>query len=117
MCGHNAVAASDAREIGRASEHADARFVQHTGCFHGDWKFRDGRAIVNGLPYKIKRRIVACSIDRREAARACQGTRISGSPMRILEPSRIVSQRSKPSGASTTMVEPCSNQPISSPRR
>ncbi len=35
--------------------------------------------------------------------------------MRTRAPSRMVSQSEKPSGANTMMVEPCSNQPSSSP--
>ena len=35
--------------------------------------------------------------------------------MRIVVPCLTLSQSAKPSGAKRTMVEPCSNQPISSP--
>src|SRR5262245_1048 len=43
------------------------------------------------------------------------GSRISGCPMRITAPSFTSSHSAKPSGANSTMVEPCWNQPISSP--
>ena len=45
------------------------------------------------------------------------GKRMSGSPTRIVAPSRMCSHRAKPSGANTMIVEPCSNQPNSSPLR
>src|SRR6516165_7556891 len=43
------------------------------------------------------------------------GSRISGSPTRIVAFSRTFSCSEKPSGAKTMMVDPCWNQPISSP--
>src|ERR1700728_349691 len=43
------------------------------------------------------------------------GLRIKGCPAKIRAPSLTLSQNSKWSGASTMMVEPCSNQPSSSP--
>eukprot|EP01137_Pigoraptor_chileana_P005596 Opistho-2@2900 len=43
------------------------------------------------------------------------GARSSALPMRICAPGAMPSQSSKPRGANTRMVEPCWNQPISSP--
>src|SRR5262249_15068114 len=49
------------------------------------------------------------------AHRPPHGSRISGSPMRMVAPSRTLSHIPTSGGADTMMVEPCSNQPISSP--
>ena len=46
---------------------------------------------------------------------AVAGNRISGSPILIFSPSRTFAHSVKPAGASRTMVDPCWNQPISSP--
>jgi hypothetical protein len=45
-----------------------------------------------------------------------RGSRISGCPMRIRGPSRILPDKVKPTGASTMIVEPYWNHPISSPQ-
>lgn len=50
-----------------------------------------------------------------EIKRYQEGRRNSGSPIRIRMPSPMPGWSSKPSGANTMMVEPCSNQPISWP--
>jgi hypothetical protein len=42
---------------------------------------------------------------------------MSGCPMRMTRPSRTFSQSSNPSGAKTMIVDPCWNQPNSSPLR
>src|SRR4029453_16836591 len=42
---------------------------------------------------------------------------MSGSPMRMVVPTVAFPHSAKPFGASTMIVEPCSNQPISSPFR
>ena len=48
---------------------------------------------------------------------ASGGSRIKGCPIRMTLPDRTFSASVKSFGASTTMVEPCSNHPISSPLR
>ena len=56
-------------------------------------------------------------IDRMRHAAIFAGKRISASPMRMRLPLSMPSASAKPFGANTMMVEPCSNQPISSPLR
>src|SRR5947199_7572589 len=53
----------------------------------------------------------------RTGATHLAGLRSSASPARMRAPSFTLAANSKCSGASTMMVEPCSNQPSSSPLR
>ena len=74
----------------------------------------------NQPPQAFLRRLFVFRLARRapphsSRRHAVPGNRISGCPIRIFSPSRTLAHSVNPAGANRMMVDPCWNQPISSP--
>src|SRR3954452_14723977 len=126
----------DTNEAGEIAARRAIQPLRSASCKRRKWRFLDQRAIAQRHPIGDLDRgsVIGKPIDRfklldgrdnrhrcfsRQAARCLLyyslGLRIKGSPARTRSDSAILLQNSKLPGASTMMVEPCSNQPSSSP--